>query len=72
MARTTKPPPSTRKRRIIGFLDKRKDGRTTRGRRKGPPERSFEEAVESILGKIEAIERHEKLMQARGQASGDG
>jgi hypothetical protein len=46
--------------RILGFLDRRNGGRTTKGRRKGPPERSFEEAVENVLAKIEAIERHEK------------
>jgi hypothetical protein len=46
--------------RIIGFLDRRKAGRSG-GRRKGPPERSFEEVVESIMSKIEAIERHEAM-----------
>ena len=34
--------------------------------RKGPPERTFDEAVESILAKIEAIERHRKLMREAG------
>lgn len=34
------------------------DGGRRRG--KGPPERTLEEAVESILSKIEAIERHEE------------
>lgn len=53
---------------ILGFIDARRAGRTGRGRRKGPPDRSFEEAVESILGKIEAIEKHEALMKARGEA----
>jgi hypothetical protein len=47
--------------RILSFLDRRRTGGTLRGRRrKGPPERSFEEAVESVLAKIAAIERHEK------------
>ncbi len=46
--------------RIIGFLDRRKAGRTG-GRHKGAPERSFEEVVESIMSKIEAIERHEAM-----------
>ncbi|MEO7828084.1 MAG: hypothetical protein ABIR60_13180, partial [Allosphingosinicella sp.] len=51
--------------KILAFIDARKGGRTVRGRRKGPPERSFEEAVESILSKIEAIERHEAMIEAR-------
>lgn len=46
--------------RILAFIDRRRGGRTTRGRRKGPPERSFDEAVASVLAKIAAIERHEK------------
>lgn len=46
--------------RIIGFLDRRKAGRSG-GRHKGPPERSFDEVMESILSKIEAIERHEAM-----------
>ncbi|TMJ18289.1 MAG: hypothetical protein E6G92_00045 [Alphaproteobacteria bacterium] len=51
--------------RILSFLDRRRGGGTTRGRRrKGPPERSFEEAVESVLAKIEAIERHEAMLAA--------
>jgi hypothetical protein len=44
--------------RIIAFLDRRKAGRAG-GRHKGAPERSFEEVMESILGKLRAIERHE-------------
>jgi len=48
--------------RILTFLDRRRAGRTGRGPRKGPPERSFEEAVESILAKVEAIERHRELI----------
>ena len=47
--------------RIITFLDRRKAGLTTAGRHKGAPERSFEEVVESIMSKIEAIERHEAM-----------
>ncbi|HYN45737.1 MAG TPA: hypothetical protein VES64_03510, partial [Allosphingosinicella sp.] len=46
--------------RILAFLDRRRGRGTGRGRRKGPPERSFDEAVASVLAKIEAIERHEK------------
>lgn len=47
--------------RILGFLDRRNGGRTTKGRnRKGPTERSFDEAIASVLAKIEAIERHKK------------
>lgn len=56
--------------RIIAFLDARKAGRTTKGPRKGPPERSLEEAKQSILRKIEAIERHEKRMRKRGEDDG--
>jgi len=57
--------------RILGFIDMRRHGRSGRGRRKGPPERSFQEAIDSILAKIEAIERHEKMMKANGEADGD-
>lgn len=46
--------------RIIAFLDRRKAGRAG-GRHKGAPERSFDEVMDSILGKIEAIERHEAM-----------
>lgn len=57
--------------RILAFIDRRRGGGTTRGRRrKGPPERSFEEAVESVLAKIEAIERHEAMMAA-GERGGE-
>jgi hypothetical protein len=58
--------------RIIGFLDARKAGRTTRGPRKGPPERALETAVASILAKVEAIERHEAMMAKRAAAAGGG
>jgi hypothetical protein len=59
--------------RIIGFLDRRRDGRTTAGPRKGPPERTLDQAVESILGKIEAIERHEAMMaKRRAEGSAEG
>ena len=51
--------------RILNFLDRRKAGRVGSRRRRGPPERAFEEAVESILAKIEAIERHRELMRRR-------
>jgi hypothetical protein len=53
--------------RILGFIDRRRRGRTTRGGRKGPPERPFAEAVKSILAKIEAIERHEAMIKERGE-----
>ena len=64
--------------RIIAFLDSRKAGRTTRGPKKGPPERTLEEARDSILRKIEAIERHREMMRSRengafaGGTAGDG
>jgi uncharacterized protein (DUF2237 family) len=58
--------------KILSFIDSRRAGRTGRGRRKGPPERSFEEARDSILRKIEAIERHEKLMKDRQEREGGG
>jgi hypothetical protein len=54
--------------RIIAFLDRRKAG-LTGGRHKGAPERSFDEVVESIMSKIEAIERHEAMF---GKDEGDG
>jgi hypothetical protein len=53
---------------ILGFLDRRRGGRTAGRPRKGPPERSFEAAVESITGKVEAIERHEAMMAKRRDA----
>jgi hypothetical protein len=53
--------------RILGFIDRRRGGRTTRGRRKCAPERSFDEAVESVLAKIDAIERHQKMKADREQ-----
>lgn len=59
--------------RILGFIDRRRSGRTTRGRRKGPPQRSFDEAIASVLAKIEAIERHEQRKRAEAKdANGDG
>lgn len=54
--------------RILSFIEARKYGRSGRGQRKGPPERTFSQAVESVLAKIAAIERHEKM--AREQAEG--
>jgi hypothetical protein len=51
--------------RILARLDARKYGRSGKGRRKGPPERTFEQACRSILGKIEAIERHEAWVKER-------
>lgn len=56
--------------KILAFIDARRAGRTMRGRRKGPPQRSFEEAVESILAKVEAIDRHRKLMKERQEKEG--
>ena len=58
--------------RILSFIDRRRGSRTTRGPRKGPPERSFAQAVESVLAKIEAIERHEKMMSTRASPPLDG
>ncbi len=57
--------------RIIAFLDRRKAGRAG-GRHKGAPERSFEEVCESILGKIEAIERHEAMFGKRDEGGENG
>jgi hypothetical protein len=51
--------------KILGHLEARKYGRSGKGRRKGAPERSAEEAVRSILAKIEAIERHEAMVKER-------
>jgi hypothetical protein len=43
---------------ILGFLERRKEGGLRRGAGKGVSDRTFDEAVESVLAKIEAIERH--------------
>jgi hypothetical protein len=51
--------------KILAHIDARKYGRSGKGRRKGPPERTFAQACDSILAKIEAIERHEKFMKER-------
>jgi hypothetical protein len=51
--------------KILSHIDARKYGRSGRGRGKGPPERTFQQACESILRKIEAIERHEAWKKAR-------
>jgi hypothetical protein len=56
--------------KILSHIDARRYGRSGKGRRKGPPERTFEQACDSILRKIEAIERHEAMMKAR-QEGGD-
>ena len=56
--------------RILGFLDRRRSGRTTRGRRRPEPERDFAAAVDSVLAKIEAIERHSSLAARRSAAPG--
>ena len=58
--------------KILSYIDARKEGRSGKGRRKGPPERTFEEAVASILAKVEAIERHSAMMKARGEGEGGG
>lgn len=57
--------------RVLAFLDARKGGRTTRGPRKGPPERHMDEAVESILAKVEAIERHAARAKAEAEAQSE-
>jgi molybdenum-dependent DNA-binding transcriptional regulator ModE len=45
--------------RFLKWRQQKKTGRDPRrGRHKGPPDRSIEEAVDSILRKVEAIERH--------------
>ncbi|HYW15640.1 MAG TPA: hypothetical protein VE891_05750 [Allosphingosinicella sp.] len=56
--------------KILSHIDARKYGRSGKGRRKGPPERTFAQACDSILAKIEAIERHEKLMEAGEKREG--
>jgi hypothetical protein len=48
--------------KILAHIDARKYGRSGKGRRKGPPERTFRQACASILAKIEAIERHERRL----------
>ena len=58
--------------RILHFLDRRRAGRLGGRPRKGPPERTFEQAVESILAKVEAIERHRKLMEERKESERNG
>jgi hypothetical protein len=60
--KSTCPPDPVAAIRILSFIDRRRGGRTTRGSRKGPPERSSEEAVASVLAKIEAIERHDRMI----------
>ena len=56
--------------KILGHIEARKYGRSGKGRRKGPPERTVEQAIASILAKIEAIERHEKRIKAREEKAG--
>lgn len=56
--------------KILSHIDARKYGRSGRGRGKGPPERTYEQACESILRKVEAIERHEAWKKARGESGG--
>ncbi len=57
--------------RILHFLDRRRAGRHGGRPRKGPPERSLEEAVESILAKVEAIKRHREMRKDREEKEGD-
>lgn len=57
--------------RILRFLDRRRAGRHGGRPRKGPPERSFDEAVESILAKVEAIERHREMRKEKEEKEGD-
>ena len=56
--------------RILSFIDRRRSGATNRGRRRGPPEKTFAESVRNILSKIEAIERHRKMQAERGEGGG--
>ncbi|HEX8127157.1 MAG TPA: hypothetical protein VF548_16395 [Allosphingosinicella sp.] len=58
--------------KILSHIDSRKYGRSGKGRRKGPPERTLSQACDSILAKIEAIERHETLMKARAAEEEEG
>jgi hypothetical protein len=58
--------------RILGFLDARRGGRMGNGRRKGPPGRSFEEAVESVLAKIRAIQAHKQRARQSGPLPREG
>jgi hypothetical protein len=51
--------------RILAYIERRRGGGGGRRRGKGPPQRSYEEARDSILAKIEAIERHERMAAAR-------
>jgi hypothetical protein len=57
--------------KILAHIDARKYGRSGKGRRKGAPERSFALACDSILAKIEAIERHEAMMKEREEGGED-
>jgi hypothetical protein len=57
--------------RILLFLDRRKAGLTA-SRRKGPPDRGFAEVLDSILGKIEAMNRHEAKYGKAKEGDGDG
>jgi hypothetical protein len=57
--------------RILHFLDRRRAGRLGSKPRKGPPQRSLDEAVESILAKVEAIKRHREMMKEREEKEGD-
>jgi hypothetical protein len=69
--KSTCPPDPVAAIRILSFIDRRRGGRTTRGSRKGPPERSSEEAVASVLAKIEAIERHDRMIGEEEGGNGD-
>ena len=55
--------------RILDFIDRRRERRTGRGPRKGPPARRYEDARASILRKVEAVERHKQLKERRDKRS---
>jgi hypothetical protein len=69
--KSTCPPDPLKAIRILSFIDRRRGGRTTRGSRKGPPQRSSEEAVASVLAKIAAIERHDRMTGDEEGGNGD-
>lgn len=46
--------------KFLKWREEKRRGGGQRGRaRKGPPQRTFQEAIDSVLGKVAAIERHE-------------
>ncbi|MBV9930832.1 MAG: hypothetical protein JO013_07790 [Alphaproteobacteria bacterium] len=56
--------------RILSFIDARRARRIGRAR-KGPPEKTLEEAIDSIMRKLDAIERHEKAFGQDGRSAGE-